>query len=87
MAAAEILPVASGAANSADQTVTTTPLNAGLKGYGQDAIVQILLKDDAGGYNRYASLSGSAPTITLSAPGVYRFTRPAGSGACGVFSG
>lgn len=86
MAAAELIAVGTGALNSAD-VVVTSAITIGLKGFGQDARVNILLKDDAGGYNFVGSLSGAEPTKVLSSPGTYRLSRTAGSGSCGAYSG
>lgn len=84
--ATEILATASTAANSAD-VVVTDALPVSLKGVtdGQ-ALVTILLKDDASAYNIVGSLTSHAPATVISAPGTYRFTRRAGA-TCGVFSG
>lgn len=88
MAAAEILATGSTAANSADVTVAAgTPLAVSLKGVADgQALVVILLKDDAAAYNVVGALRSHAPSTLISAPGTYRFSRVAGA-ACGVFSG
>lgn len=88
--AAQILPIASGAANSADVTVADgSSLTVALKYTGGSApagaLVDVLLKDDAGAYYRIDSLSPLQPALAIAAPGTYRFARVAGA-ACGVFS-
>lgn len=87
MAAAEILATGTGALNSSDVTITTTALAVAMKGFASDAIVNVSLKDDAGAYNRFCSITSDNPSRVFSAAGVYRFSRPASSGACGLFSG
>ena len=86
--ATEILATASTAANSADVVVAAgTPLTVSLKGVADgQALVVVLLKDDAAAYNVVGAIRSHAPALTISAPGTYRFTRVAG-GTCGVFSG
>lgn len=86
--ATEILSTAATAANSADVTVAAgTPLTVGLKGVlDQNAIVIISLKDDAAAYNVQGRLTSDVPSLMISAPGTYRFSRVAGA-TCGVFSG
>jgi hypothetical protein len=85
--ATEILSTASTAANSADVTVAAgTPITVGLKGVvDQGAIVLISLKDDAAAYNQVGRLTSDVPSLMISAPGTYRFSRVAGA-TCGVFN-
>jgi hypothetical protein len=85
--ATQILATASTAADSADVTVASgTPLTVGLKGVADgNAMVIIKLKDDAAAYNVVGSLTSTAPSTLISAPGTYRFSRVAGA-TCGVFS-
>lgn len=86
--ATQILAAASTAADSADVTVAAgTPLTVGLKGVtDQNAIVIISLKDDAPAYNVVGRLTSDVPSLMISAPGTYRFSRVAGA-TCGVYSG
>lgn len=85
--ATQILSTASTAADSNDVTVVAgTPLAVNLKGVTDgNALVIIKLKDDASDYNVVGSLTSTAPSTLISAPGTYRFSRVSGS-ACGVFS-
>lgn len=87
MAATQILATASTAADSADVTVAAgTPITVGLKGaVDQFAIVVISLKDDGSAYNVVGRLTSDVPSLMISAPGTYRFSRVAGA-TCGVFS-
>jgi hypothetical protein len=87
MAAAEILATANTAANSADVTVAAgTPITVGLKGVvDANALVLIYLKDDASAYNYVGRLTADVPSLMISAPGTYRFSRVVGA-TCGVFS-
>lgn len=87
MAAASLIAAGTGAANSSDITVTTTPVIVGLKAFDMNAQVDILLKDDAGAYNAFDCLTHGFPTRVLSTAGVYRLSRLAGSSSCGAFSG
>lgn len=89
----QILAVGSTAVDSADVVVSAgTPLTVCLKdGAGPTidglAVVNILLKDDAGQYFQVDSLNSTTrPALMIVAPGTYRFSRPAGP-SCGVFSG
>lgn len=90
--ATQILAAGTTAADSSDVAVVAgTPLTVCLKdAAGPDvlgsAVVNILLKDDAGQYFRIGSLTGTSPAIVIDAPGTYRFSRLAGV-SCGVFSG
>lgn len=88
MAAAELIATGSTAANSSDVTVADgSSLIVGIKGATGDlARVIILLKDDAGAYNRIGELNAGQSVLVLSGPGVYRLTRVAGA-TCGVYSG
>lgn len=86
MAAAEVLAIGIGLANSADVVLTTTTAYA-LKGHDSGSFVNVSLKDDGGAYRPVGSLTPGAPGTSISAPGTYRFTRPASSSSCGVFSG
>lgn len=81
-----VLTTGSGAADSADQVVTT-PVTVGLKGAAsQNALVTVSLKDDVGAYWPVDELrGGSGGFKVISAPGTYRFSRTAESSACGVF--
>lgn len=84
--ATEILATGSGAANSADQ-VLSAGTSVSLKGYDGNSRVVISLKDDAGAYNPVGDLTMSQRGLAVLASGTYRFSRPASSSACGVFSG
>lgn len=91
MAAAEVLGVGSTAANSADQTITTTPKLYALKTATDltipaGALVYVDVKDDSSRWTNMARLSPSNPSILLSAAGVYRFRRRANGRSVGVFS-
>ncbi|TGQ19320.1 hypothetical protein [Mesorhizobium sp. M00.F.Ca.ET.217.01.1.1] len=87
MAAAQILATGSTAASSGDVSVVAgTPVTIGLKGYDVTAKVYIELKDDASAYNVVGKLTAYEPSLMISAPGTYRFSRVAGA-TCGVFSG
>lgn len=78
--------------SSSDVVVTAgTVLTVCLKDAGgpdvaSGARVDIELKDDAGAYFRFATLTPNNPALVLSGPGTYRFTRY-GPASCGVFSG
>jgi hypothetical protein len=87
MAATQILPTASSAADSADVVVAAgTPLTVGLKGAVDNAaLVSVFIKDDTGGYNFIGTIDPTTPAVEITAPGTYRFTRRAGA-TCGVFS-
>lgn len=85
--ATQILATGSTQADSADVTVAAgTPVTVGLKGVtDQSAVVLISLKD-AGAYNQTGGrLTSDVPSLMISAPGTYRFSRVAGA-TCGVFS-
>ena len=92
--AAEILAVGTGALNSADVVVASgAQLTVALKGHTpvsvgqiQYAVVDILLKDNAGAYWKVDGLSSQRPARVITAAGTYRFSRPLSSGACGVYS-
>lgn len=91
MAAANILTTGTTAADSSDVVVTTTPLTVCLKdaagpSVSSGALVNILLKDDAGQYFWIAQLDRRGPALVISGAGTYRFSRVAGV-SCGVFSG
>lgn len=84
---AEILATASGAANSADQTIAAgATVGYVLKGHGQESVVAVFAKDDAGGYNLIGNMDAGQPSRSISTPGIYRFSRLARSSACGVAS-
>lgn len=54
------------------------------------ARVNVLIKDDDGAYFLVGSLVGGDPdkmSAVLAGGATYRFTRPAGVGSCGLFSG
>jgi hypothetical protein len=86
MAATQILPAANTAADSADVTVVAgTPLTVCLKVWDVGAKVYISLKDDGSAYNVVGKLTAYEPSLMISAPGTYRFSRVAGA-TCGVFS-
>lgn len=94
MAAAEILAVGTGAANSADVVIAAgDSLTVALKdaaGPGLNAFcaVDILLKDDAGQYFVVDQLqSPGVSCLVIQAAGTYRFSRLGTSSAVGVFSG
>jgi len=79
-----ILATGSTVASSSPLTVTSA-IAVSLKGVtGADADVNIELQDDAGSYVQVGELNSSQPATMIVAPGVYRFTRTAGT--CGVFS-
>jgi hypothetical protein len=85
--AAEILATGSGAANSTDQTIAAgITVGYVLKGYGQDAAVAVYGKDEVAGYTLIGIMDAGQPSRSISTPGVYRFSRLARSGACGVSS-
>lgn len=84
--ATQILPTASGAADSSDVVVADgSSLAVRLKGAIGNALVIVWLKDDAGAYHQIGKLTDAEPATALIAPGSYRFSRRAGT--CGVFSG
>lgn len=87
MAAANLITAGTGAANSADIVVAGTSVIVGLKSYDKGAMVDVQLKDDAGGYNAFHCLTGGDPTRTLTIPGTYRLSRLAASSSCGAYSG
>ncbi|HWA18969.1 MAG TPA: hypothetical protein VG757_08220 [Devosia sp.] len=89
MAAAEILPVASGEASSEDVTITE-PVTVCLKDAGGPEIsdragVIILLKSDDDAYFKIGALSARTPSLIIAGAGTYRFDRIANGVACGVF--
>lgn len=89
--ATNILTVGDTAENSSDVVVVAgTPLTACLKYTGAQtddgAIVDILLKDDAGAYWPIGKLTAYSPSTIITGPGSYRFSRRAGA-SCGVFGG
>lgn len=89
MAAAQVLAIGSGAATSADFTVTG-PTAVALKftsapSNSPSARVSLQLKDDAGAYWPVVELSATVRFAILGAPGVYRAQRF--EGTCGVFTG
>lgn len=86
MSATELISDATGAANSSDVTITTTPLLVSLKDYDNAAKVYVFAKDNSGNYQQIGQLDASRPDITLSTAGVFRFSRAASSSSCGVFS-
>ena len=86
MAAAQLLATGSTALNSSDITVAAgAPLTVSLRDADATARVAILLKDEGGAYRKVGYLTASKPSANLSAVGVYRLSRPAGS-YCGAFS-
>lgn len=88
MAAAELIAAGTGAANSSDQTIAAgSSLVVALKSATASAEVVISLKDDASAYQPVDVLSNSKKAVCIVGPGVYRITRTANSGSCGVFSG
>lgn len=86
---AQILAVGTGAANSSD-VVVTDPITVAIKDAAGpragSGLIEIYLKDDAGQYFRVGTLFADKPLL-IAGPGTYRFTRPASSESCGVFSG
>ena len=85
MAAANILSAGTTGIDSSDVTVTSS-LTVGLKGtIDQNARCIVSLKDDGNAYNVVDELNCSKPAIVIQGPGVYRFTRIAGSNF-GVYS-
>jgi hypothetical protein len=89
--ATNILSVGTTLANSSDVVVAAgTPLTVCLKDAAGTAVepgarVDIQLKDDVGSYFRVDQLNRGKPAVQITAPGTYRFSRPAGV-SCGVFS-
>jgi len=83
MAAAEILATDTTEASSSDITLTAAFTLVALKAAADGAKVFVESKDDEGGYNVIDTLSSSYNSRLL-APGVYRFSRPAGP-SVGVF--
>lgn len=89
MAAASILSTGSGAAVSADFTVTG-PTTIALRGSAgekapHDSFVMVQLKDEAGVYWDVLALAGGRQSAVLVGPGTYRAVRRGGT--CGMFSG
>ena len=85
MAATQILASGSTGLDSSDVTVTSA-LTVGLKGtIDQNARCIVSLKDDGNAYNVVDELNCTKPAIVIQGPGVYRFTRVAGS-TFGVYS-
>lgn len=88
----QILAVGTTAADSADVVVaagdqlTVCLKDAAGPRLAANAMVHILLKDDAGEYFRVDALSTARPAVVIAAAGTYRFSRPAGP-SVGVFSG
>lgn len=89
----QILASGSGAANSADvlvepgDSLTVALKDAAGPNVDLQARVDILMKDDAGQYFVVERLTGAKPAVVIAGAGTFRFSRPAGSAACGVFSG
>ena len=89
--ATEILAINTTAADSGDVVVAAgAPLTVCLKDaagprLAANALVHILLKDDAGQYFRVGQLSTEQPALIIDGAGAYRFSRVAGA-SCGVFS-
>lgn len=91
MAAAEILAIGTTLLSSSDVTVTSSGLAVSLKDADNgtvpmESLVYIELKSDAGTYFRVDALTGQVIARFITAPGVYRFTRPAQAASIGVFS-
>jgi hypothetical protein len=86
--ATEILSTASTAADSSDVVVASGEvLSVSLKGVANgQARVIVYLKDDASAYQVIGELTSHRPSMAITSPGTYRFSRAAGA-ACGVFSG
>ncbi len=89
--ATQILAVGTGAADSADVVVDANGLTVAVKdaagpAVAADAVILILLKDDAGQYFQVDAIGFAKPAVFISAAGTYRFSRTAGSSSCGVFS-
>ena len=85
--ATQILATGTGPADSADVTVASgATLGVSLKDAGFGCEVRIFLKDDGSAYRHIGNLLNkpNESSTTLTAPGVYRFSRV--SGTCGVFS-
>lgn len=85
--ATQILATGSTPADSADVTVAAgSTLGVSLKDPGFGCEVRVYLKDDAGAYQHISNLLNkpNENSATISTPGVYRFSRVAGT--CGVFS-
>jgi hypothetical protein len=89
--ATELLPIASGAANSADftlaagETATICRKDASAPSIASGDSIAIQLKDDAGAYWDVYSLIGEYVACVLSGIGTYRVRRV--SGAVGAFRG
>ncbi len=89
--ATELLPVASGAVNSADFTIaagesaTICRKDATAPAIDRDNSISIQLKDDAGAYWDVHSLIGEEVACIISGAGTYRVRRVCGS--VGVFRG
>jgi hypothetical protein len=95
MAAAELIPTGTGAANSADIEVTIdAPITVCLKDAAApdlpgDCQVDITIKDDDGQYFQIGSLTNDSVqsrALVLTGPGTYRLSRTADSQSCGAFS-
>lgn len=87
----EIMAVGSTAASSADTIIAagatlTVALKAASGPAVRGAVVQIMLKDDAGQYFLIDELNSAQPALVIAGAGTYQFRRIAGV-ACGVFSG
>lgn len=85
---AEVLAVGTTDADSAD-LVVTDPVTVAIKDAAgslihPEAMVLVMLKDDAGEYFRVDSLDAGRPALVLG-PGTWMFRRVAGE-SCGVFS-
>lgn len=85
MALAELLAVGTTDANSADLVVAAGSTNTVcLKGYTQNALCVVQLKDDGGAYIAVDELTSSKPRLVLP-PGTWRVSRMAGA-SCGAFN-
>lgn len=91
MAATQLLPIATGAANSAEFTLaagesaTIARKDPNPPSINANARVSIQLKDDAGAFWDIAQLAGEQVAIVISGIGTYRVRRV--SGNVGVFRG
>lgn len=86
MAAANVLTIGTGAADSADITVTANTIFS-LKGHDSSSVVIVQVKSDLGTYIPVTTLNWGQSSWSVLTPAVFRFSRPANSSSCGVFSG
>jgi hypothetical protein len=90
MAAADVLADGTAAASSADVVIATVPAIFCLRAPQPQAEVIVELKDNIGGYNAIASMTGVGDkAVVINAAATYRFSRrdKGTGGSCGVFQG